>query len=54
MTTMTTVQSHASPPAEPIYVTAPDMKRLMALVEGRRLTGTAETQSRPNGIRDFF
>jgi regulator of nucleoside diphosphate kinase len=36
---MTAVPSHASPPAEPIYVTAPDMKRLTALVEGRRLQG---------------
>ena len=38
MTTMTAVPS-TSPTAGPIYVTAPDMKRLLALVEGYRLQG---------------
>lgn len=36
---MTSVQSHATRPEGPIYMTVSDMERLMALVKGYRLQG---------------
>ena len=40
---MTSVHSHATPTAGPIYLTTSDMERLMALVEGYRLQGTDDS-----------
>ena len=40
---MTSVHSHATPTAGPIYLTVSDMERLMALVEGYRLQGTDDS-----------